>query len=67
MDLSRGSRIIMSGINEWGEEIFYPGEKSSKWERFWYGSSMFGGGFADIIGPFLMIVGFTIFAIVFLR
>ena len=48
----------MSGIDPFTDEpIYYPGERRSKADKFWNGSSIHGGGFNEFLGTFLMIIG----------
>lgn len=54
----------MSGIDpETQEEITYPGENRSFFERAWNGSTMWGGGLGDLVGPvfFLLAVCVLLF------
>ncbi len=52
----------MSGIDPYtGEDIIYPGERRSDWDRFMYGSHLHGGGLVSYIGPIFIVLGGTIF------
>lgn len=53
----------MSGIDPaTGEEICYPGEGRSRFDRLWNGSSMHGGGLSQLVGPLLFLAAVAVLA-----